>query len=418
MKDVSIIIPVVRPKSAKRCIDAIIEHTGLDNVEVKSMRDTEKIGCPHMVKKLTGMAKYDLVMFLGDDTIPEAGFLEAAVAEMEKLPDGWGVVGLNTEDPRGSNKKAHWLAHKEMLKHIDGGAFMPTDYKHCFGDDELFDIANEMNRWSFAEDSRIKHDHPVNKGGRDYDEFHTRAYGNGKFEEDRKTYFKRKIERNRKKYGKRLGIAFPLTNTMIPANFVYSFLAMDKPNFDFFLPEHEGKMDAVRNDIVSQALNTGVTHLWMTDTDQIYFDTDTLNKMLNHNAPIVSIPVMRRYPPFDPMLWRLNDKAESVEVPFDEIKDAFDNGKTLDINVTGAGSILFDMDIFTEIDFPWFKMPDYGENGCGEDIYFWRKAFSKGYNILADCSINVEHLTRMGVGFKTHKAFRIINHMGEQQNGK
>ena len=274
---------------------------------MQAVLDDESVGCPKMVERMTKKAPYDLVMFLGDDTEPQSGFLDAAVKAMESLPDGWGVVGLNTEDPRGSNPLAHWMAHKKMLDYIPGGAFFPTDYKHCFCDNELKDIAEEMGRWVFAENAKIKHNHPVNESA-EWDEYYEKAYADGAWDHDQKTYYRRKIARNKEDHGMRLGIGFPLTDSMMHTNFVYSFLAMKKPDHELLVPEYRGHHDTVRNDIVRQALDKGITHLWMTDTDQIYYDDDTLNKMLSHNAPIVSVPVMRRYPPYDPLLWRKNGK--------------------------------------------------------------------------------------------------------------
>lgn len=417
MEKVSIIIPVVRTESAERCVRAIKEYAPEGRYEIVVEQDIAHVGCPEMVKRLTEKAKYDLVMFLGDDTVPGPGFLDAAVTAMAVLPDSWGVVGLNTEDPRGSNPLAHWMAHKKMLDYT-GGDFFSTEYRHCWCDNELRDIAEELGRWVFAENARIEHRHPINKSAEN-DEHYQRAYSEEAKKYDKKTYFFRKIERSRiKNNGLRLGIGWPITDSMIHTNFVTSFIAMKKPAFDFFVPQHRGRIDAVRNDIVEQALQEGVTHLWMTDTDQIYFDDDILSKMLSHEVPIVTLPIMRRYPPFDPMLWRKNGDGEHHEVSFSEIKEAFEKKKTLEIDVTGAGSILFDMRVFVETEPPWFKLPEYGERGPGEDIYFWNKAHNAGYKILVDCSVNVEHLTAMGVGWNTHLLFRKLNHMEGKENGK
>ena len=327
------------------------------------------------------------------------------------------MVGLNTEDPRGSNPLAHWMAHKKMLDYIPGGAFFPTDYKHCFCDNELKDIAEEMGRWVFAENAKIKHNHPVNESA-EWDEYYEKAYADGAWDHDQKTYYRRKIARNKEDHGMRLGIGFPLTDSMMHTNFVYSFLAMKKPDHELLVPEYRGHHDTVRNDIVRQALDKGITHLWMTDTDQIYYDDDTLGKMLSHNAPIVSVPVMRRYPPYDPLLWRKNGKDINKEVSIEELKGAFKEGKTVEVNATGAGSILFDMNVFVEIDPPWFKLPEYGKAGPGEDLYFWDKAYRAGYTILTDCSVNVEHITMEGAGWKTHLLFRKLHHMEEVENGE
>ena len=134
MPKVSIIIPIIRPESAARCKKAIRENAGISvkQYEIIDSVDTSGVGCPRMVKVLTRIANHDLVMFLGDDTVPQKDFLKNALIAMDTLPDGWGVVGLNTEDPRGSNPMAHWMAHKKMLKHIEGGDFFSTDYFSSF----------------------------------------------------------------------------------------------------------------------------------------------------------------------------------------------------------------------------------------------------------------------------------------------
>ena len=125
---ISIIIPVIRPKKAKRCMDAMMYDPNINSIpcEIVTAEDSQGVGCPAMVKKLTDRARGDMIMFLGDDTIPQPGFLNAAIIAMDKLPDGWGVVGLNTQDDRpgvGFNDHAHWMASKKMLKHIPEANF-------------------------------------------------------------------------------------------------------------------------------------------------------------------------------------------------------------------------------------------------------------------------------------------------------
>lgn len=414
-RKVSIVIPVIRPESAGRCVAAIAANAGVPatDYEVITAEDTERIGCPKMVDLLVQKTSHDLVMFLGDDTIPGPGFLKAALDAMTTLPDGWGVVGLSTEDPSGHNDRAHWLAHKNMLDAM-GGAFFPTCYRHCFCDDELKDVAMEMGRWVFAEKAVIGHDHPVNKKGQANDPDLARVYNNGNWTHDRAVYRRRKLARAKQQGAVRLAIGWPLTSPMVHSQFVYSFIAMAKRDYTFLVPRFPGRIDSVRNDIVTQALDMGVTHLLMTDTDQIYYDTDTIEKLLAHQAPVVMAPVFRRYPPFDPIMFRgSGDVAEPVSTA--ELRDAIEQGATLEIDTTGMGCVLFDMQVFLNIDPPWFSLPDWGENGPGEDIYFWQKASRAGYRILADCSIKVDHLTTMGVGYETCMLFNRI--MEDKQNG-
>ncbi|MCP4568380.1 MAG: methyltransferase domain-containing protein [FCB group bacterium] len=414
MPKVSIIIPVIRPACAEKCVAAIKENADIPagQYEIITEVDINGIGCPKMVEKLTARAKHDLVMFLGDDTEPEPGFLTAAIEEMDKLPGGWGVVGLNTQDPQGSNKYAHWLAHKKILEHIPGGAFFPTVYRHCFGDIELRDISDGLDRWVFAADSKITHNHPVNETA-PYDETYSKAYDDGKWEADQDTYFGRKIERTKATQGVRLGIGWPVTDQTIYTNFAIGFMRMKLPHYDFFMPTYPGNIDAVRNDIVRQAQVVGCTHLWLTDTDQIYYDDDTLEKLMAHDKPIVTAPVHRRYPPFDPILTTKNSAGETRGFEFDRIKQAMDDNELLEIETTGAGCVLIQMETFLKIDLPYFKSSEYGEHGPGEDIYFFNKVRKAGIPVYTDCSINVDHLTLMGVGFQTHLLYHNIITRGE-----
>jgi GT2 family glycosyltransferase len=161
---VSIIIPVIRPNKAARCIEAIEKNSGVDRgtYEIVTEEDTERIGAPMMVKKLTNLSNGQMVCFLGDDTIPQRGFLKNAIKAMDTLPDGWGLVGFDDNIRlRGQHKAAaHWLGHKKLLPLLDG-EFFNTGYKHCWCDNELTVRASELGRYVFCEEAYVYHDHPI-----------------------------------------------------------------------------------------------------------------------------------------------------------------------------------------------------------------------------------------------------------------
>lgn len=155
---VSIIVPIIRPESYKICFEAIMKNAGMP-FELVVEEDKERIGCPKMVKKLVAKTTGDAVMFLGDDTVPQPGFLVEAVKAMKKLPQGWGLVALN--DGRNTvDEAAHWLASKKLLPLI-GGDFFCTEYKHCFCDLELSLRTQLLGRYIYCESSKIVHNHPL-----------------------------------------------------------------------------------------------------------------------------------------------------------------------------------------------------------------------------------------------------------------
>jgi len=399
---ISIIIPVIRPDKAQRCIEAIKANADGIGYEIIAEVDADGIGCPAMVKKLVYQAKNDLIMFLGDDTIPQPGFLKAALDAMNALPDGWGVVGLNTQDDRhgvGFNPRAHWMAHRKMLEYIPGGDFFSLEYHHCYGDDELQDIATELGRWTVAEDCRILHDHPVN-GTAEYDEGYQKAY-DGRVEQDRKTYCRRKIDRR----GFRVGIGMPETGTLGDRRFqssyrraIYTYTKMDDAppirEYEPNVPIGRFARDIAtnRNDIIQQALEDGISHLIMTDTDQILPD-DIFVKLIVHAArgkDVVIAPVHRRYDPFDLILMRGSSPDEYIHVDDDECY----SGNLIEVDAGGGGCFMVSMKAVLEIDYPWFTLDEKTPLGgdMGEDIAFFWKLRQKGYQIWADTSIEIGHL--------------------------
>lgn len=423
---VSIIIPVIRPEKAARCIEAIINNLAgfpLDQVEIIAERDVDGIGCPAMVKKLTDRSKHDLVMFLGDDTIPQYGFLLMAVEKMMDFSDGWGVVGLNTQDDRpgvGFNDHAHWMAHKKMLEYIPGGAFFSTEYHHCYGDDELKDIALELGRWTVAEDCKIKHDHPVN-GTSEYDEGYQKAYDNGAALDDWRTYHRRKIDRK----GLNIGVGFPLAGTQAHRLFsssyrqaVYTYLALDgAPRIKEYEPEvpigrFARDIAHNRNDLIRQALNDGVSHLIMLDTDQVY-PQDVLVKLAAWAArgkDIVIGPVHRRYEPFELILVRGENPDKYISVS-DEEKYS---GEMIEVDAGGAGCIMFSMKAALEIGDPWFDLDVKTPTGgtMGEDIAFCWKLRQAGHQIWADTSIEIGHMTEIMINREFHEIWKRLARRG------
>lgn len=415
MRKVSIIIPIIRPESAKRCVEAIHKNAGVDKGQYEIVQgiDHDGAGCPEMVKQLTEKAKYSLICFLGDDTVPQKGFLKAAIEEMEKLPDGWGVVGLNTEGPEGANIIAHWLAHKNMLEHIPGEAFFPTEYKHCWCDNELKDIAEELGRWSVAEDSKIKHNHPINQSA-EWDEGYEKAYNKDTWNYDYKTYLKRKKDRMKSKHGIRLAIAEPLTDNTVYSHFHFSSVRVitnymvhlfennQSVHVDFLAPKYPGQIDAIRNGLVQQAQHFGCTHILFMDTDQVYHDFDMIQRMLAHDKLVVGAKVHRRYPPFDPLLLR-GDSGSLYSVPDEEILE----GGLVEVGATGCGCILYNMDVFIDLEPPWFELT-VGEFGqpIGEDVCFCEKLKKAGHKIYVDCSIDIKHLSLLAVDWGTYQLFK------------
>ncbi|MFH2074373.1 MAG: hypothetical protein ABIJ57_03360, partial [Pseudomonadota bacterium] len=319
--------------------------------------------------------------------------------------------------PSDSNPIAHWIAHKKMLEHIPGGAFFSTEYRHSWGDNELYDIASELNRWGFAEKSRIGHDHPINGKG-DWDNDLAGVYSSEAVEADYKTYMRRKRDRNVAKHGVRLAVGVPLTDLMVYSQFMFSFLRLEKLTMcELLMPNYPGQIDAVRNDLVRQALNLGCTHILFLDTDQIYLDEDMIQRMLDHQRPIVGAMVHRRYPPFDPLLLR-GETGKLYSVPDEEIKPNGEFANLVPVDRTGSGCIMIDTSVFLELEYPWFELRQNPDGTpVGEDFAFCEKATAAGFEIFVDCSIRVQHLALMAVDWSAYQLYRKVKG-GRKRNGE
>ena len=199
----------------------------------------------------------------------------------------------------------------------------------------------------------------------------------------------------------RLGIGIPCSFSFVPISFVYSFLYMERPDFTLIHADN-GPIDTLRNDIVEKALALNITHLIMMDVDQVY-PPQTITKLLAHKLPVVGAKVNRRYPPFDPIIMKITDQGYH---PIDDYK----KDSLTECDATGTGCIMYSMEVFRKLSYPWFRFQKNPENGMtiGEDIGLCQDLKEAGYKIYVDTSIEVGHLTTMIVNEATHKLYRAM----------
>lgn len=190
---VSVLLPVIRPAKAARCVEAMLNDPTCPPLQVLMEEDTERVGCPKMVARLMARAEHDLICFLGDDTIPDTGMLAIAIYAMQDaFPDGWGMVGLEDRVRFIGRERAatHWLAHRKLLPLV-GGEWFCTQYRHCYCDNELMERARDIGRYVFCESATLYHDHPINDPKAD-DLDYRRIYSRPVYNHDLILYRKRR----------------------------------------------------------------------------------------------------------------------------------------------------------------------------------------------------------------------------------
>lgn len=198
----------------------------------------------------------------------------------------------------------------------------------------------------------------------------------------------------------KLAIAFPLNFPMVPASFLKTVMLLERPTFNF-LQAYNGPIDEMRNQLVTEALGSGCTHMIMMDTDMTYHP-ETITRLLSHRLDVVGALCYRRYPPFEPLMMRgeINSYRTITE---------WKDGDLVEVDATGTGCLLFDMDIFKRMRPPWFRFrpnPDTEKGGIvGEDIGFCSDLKKAGYKIFVDTSVPAGHLTTLEVTNATWKLY-------------
>ncbi len=195
----------------------------------------------------------------------------------------------------------------------------------------------------------------------------------------------------------KLGIGVPLSFHLIPSAFFDSFITMPKPDYHYYRASH-GNIDAMRNEIVTQALKANCTHLMMMDTDQVYHP-DTITRLLSHKLPVVGALVYRRYPPFDPLMLK-------GEIGKYQTISEWEPDSLVEVDATGTGCLLFEMEVFKKLPSPWFYFRNHDTGVVGEDIGFCSDLKKAGYQIFVDTSIAAGHLSQMQITEGTWKLYR------------
>jgi len=131
-------------------------------------------------------------------------------------------------------------------------------------------------------------------------------------------------------------------------------------------------VDRNREDVVLEALKKDYTHLFFVDSDMC-FDARVLERLLERDKDIVGT------------IYRTRDLTGNTTLrllPNTEIeKDLFK------CHAVGTGCLLIKMDVFKQMDRPYFFIENKGE-----DIYFCEKAQMNGYTIWCDPTVSIKHI--------------------------
>lgn len=151
-------------------------------------------------------------------------------------------------------------------------------------------------------------------------------------------------------------------------------------------------VDEARNYIVDKMQGDWLLFI---DSD-VMVPSDTIDRLMAHDKPIVSGLYFQRNPPFNPHIYRKSDAPGRWDS-----KLYYEENKLIPIDSAGLGCCLIKREVFDAIGtkeenkpIPWFKFTTgYGEaHRESEDHYFFRRAAEEGYQAYCDTSVACGHI--------------------------
>lgn len=127
-------------------------------VDILDVRD-EYRGCSQAWNDALALATGDPIVFAADDLVWHPGWLDAALERLAEFPGGWGLVGLNDGHLDGRELSTHYLMSRRFIVEVLGGVVAWEFYRHSFNDLEVNERAKRADRFLWAEDARVTHQH-------------------------------------------------------------------------------------------------------------------------------------------------------------------------------------------------------------------------------------------------------------------
>ena len=131
------------------------------------------------------------------------------------------------------------------------------------------------------------------------------------------------------------------------------------------------------NSLAVQMLGGAYGWLWVMGDDH-RFEPDIVARLLEHDVDIVVPHCLKRYPPWEPVVWdREDDLYVHPQLP--------ESGLT-EVHAAGSAGMLIRRHVLETIEPPWFE-------GRNEDIGFCEKARGAGFTVYCDPEILLGHIT-------------------------
>lgn len=172
--------------------------------------------------------------------------------------------------------------------------------------------------------------------------------------------------------------------------FTRSLIVLERPAETRISFVYGAYIQANRDELVKQMLDTGAAWLFMVDDDHT-FDRKLLINLLDRRVPVVGALALPRKPPYFVCAFSETNRVTGVSRGL-SLKDL--RFEMQEVAAVGTGAILIRREVLEALEPPWFATGS-DENGInvGEDIIFCERAREAGFGVWLDATQSLGHLT-------------------------
>lgn len=152
--------------------------------------------------------------------------------------------------------------------------------------------------------------------------------------------------------------------------------------------------------------------LWIQADDHTW-EPDALTRLLDRDVDVIVPLIIRRGPPFVPVIFKDEVKEGYVPFAYSEIPN-----EPFKVHMAGSGGMLVKKHVLEAIDDPWFEY-EAGEK-LNEDFNFVRKVKAAGFDVWCDPTVVFGHISMFTV-FPSRQeggGWRIGFDVGTSKNGQ
>lgn len=176
------------------------------------------------------------------------------------------------------------------------------------------------------------------------------------------------------------------------AEFLPSFLSIEKPDGTLTITVHGQSPAKSRNLIIEQALKNDCTHILFVDDDMV-LAVDTLLRLEKHNENIVSALYLLRMFPHRPAAFdKTYDNGKCKFMSLDADKEGL-----VEVVNCGLGCVLIATDVFRILDPPWVRLGEIESDEWCDDIGFFNRCREAGFKIFCDTATTVGHMSNLTI---------------------